>query len=73
MNIKTVYAVDDELLSLQIDVPFVELLSGPGIGYPVLHVVEKGELIEVIIKRTAWLKVKDKRGNIGCLHKESAS
>ena len=64
-------ASEEELASLQIDVPFVELLSGPGIGYPVIHVVEKGELVQVIIKRTAWLKVKDKRDNIGWLHQES--
>ncbi len=61
----------DELISLDIDVPFVELLSGPGMGYPVLYIVEKGEAVEVIIKRTAWLKVRDKRGNEGWLHQES--
>ena len=31
--------------SLRIDVPFVELHSGPSAGYPVVHIVEKNENI----------------------------
>lgn len=55
---------------LVIKVAFVELHSGPGIGYPVLHIVEKGEQLTVDVKRTSWLKVTDKRGNIGWLHQD---
>lgn len=56
--------------ALQINTAFVELHSGPGIGYPVLHVVEKGEYLTVQVKRTSWLKVTDKRGNTGWLHQD---
>ena len=56
--------------SLLISVAFVELHSGPGVGYPVLHVVEKGEYLTVKVKRTSWLKVTDKRGNTGWLHQD---
>ncbi|KGJ95016.1 SH3 domain-containing protein [Colwellia psychrerythraea] len=56
--------------SLLIDVAFVELHSGPGIGYPVLHVVEKGEYLTIQVQRTSWLKVTDKRGNTGWLHQD---
>ncbi|MCJ8319397.1 MAG: SH3 domain-containing protein [Colwellia sp.] len=62
---------EEKLVALQIDVPYVELFSGPGIGYPVLHIVEKGETVNVLIKRTSWLKVQDKRGNIGWLPQAS--
>jgi len=55
---------------LKIDVAYVELHSGPGIGYPVLHVIEKDEFITVQVKRTSWLKVTDKRGNTGWLHQD---
>jgi opacity protein-like surface antigen len=55
---------------LLIDVAFVELHSGPGVGYPVLHVVEKGEYLTVQVKRTSWLKVTDKRDNTGWLHQD---
>jgi len=55
---------------LLIDVPFIELHSGPSAGYPVVHVVEKNEEVTVLIKRTSWLKVKDKRGIEGWLHED---
>ena len=56
--------------ALLIEVAFVELHSGPGIGYPVLYVVEKGEYLTVQVQRTSWLKVTDKRGNTGWLHQD---
>jgi opacity protein-like surface antigen len=56
--------------TLLIDVAFVELHSGPGVGYPVLHVVEKGEYLTIKVKRTSWLKVTDKRDNTGWLHQD---
>jgi len=61
------YAQTNDDRVLQVDVPFVELHSGPGIGYPVLQVVEQNESITVLVKRTNWLKVKDIRGFEGWL------
>jgi len=62
---------ESEFASLTIEVPFIELLSGPSVGYPVLHVIEKGENVLVLVKRTGWLKVKDKRGNEGWFHQDA--
>ena len=56
-----VLAESSQANTLHIDVPFVELHSGPSAGYPVVHIVEKNENIIVLLKRTSWLKVKDKR------------
>lgn len=56
---------------LLIEVPFVELLSGAGAGYPVINVAEKNDLVTVLLKRTSWLKVEDKRGNQGWFHQDS--
>lgn len=64
------FAIESETNTLKIDVAYVELHSGPGIGYPVLYVIEKGEFITVQVKRTSWLKVTDKRGNTGWLHQD---
>lgn len=58
---------DDNPVVLQIEASYIELHSGPGIGYPIVNVIEKGELVEVLVKRTSWLKVKDQRNNIGWL------
>ncbi len=42
--------------------PFIELHTGPGRGYPVFHVVDRGERIEVLKRRTDWFKVRTERG-----------
>ena len=64
------FAEEVDTNALLIEVAFVELHSGPGVGYPVLHVVEKGEYLTVQVKRTSWLKVTDKRNNTGWLHED---
>ncbi|RMF98097.1 MAG: hypothetical protein D6727_03950 [Gammaproteobacteria bacterium] len=45
--------------------PYIELHTGPGRGYPVFHVVERGEQIEVLKRRTDWFKVRNDRGISG--------
>lgn len=57
-------------IKLMIEVTYIQLHSGPGIGYPILNVIEKGELVELLVKRTSWLKVKDQRNNIGWLNQK---
>lgn len=47
--------------------PFVEWRTGPAKGFPVFHVSEKGEWLEVLIRKTDWLKVRDQNGNEGWL------
>ena len=42
--------------------PFLELHTGPGRGFPVFHVVDRGEQIEVRKRRTDWFQVRTKRG-----------
>ncbi|NQZ22553.1 MAG: outer membrane beta-barrel protein [Colwellia sp.] len=59
-----------QAITLHIEVPFVELHSGPSAGYPVVHIIEKNEDVIVLVKRTSWLKVKDKRGIEGWLHQD---
>ena len=45
--------------------PFIELHTGPGRGYPVFFVAERGEQIEVLKRRTDWFKVRAERGEEG--------
>lgn len=51
--------------------PYLELHTGPGRGYPVIYVVEKGELISVISRRTTWYLIADARGKTGWVKRES--
>jgi uncharacterized protein YgiM (DUF1202 family) len=50
--------------------PFIELHTGPGRGYPVFFVAERGEQIELIKRRTEWYRVRVARGQEGWVHME---
>jgi Bacterial SH3 domain len=52
---------------LKVVEPFVNWRSGPAWGYPVVHIAEKGQELEIIIRKTDWLKVRDVSGNEGWL------
>lgn len=44
--------------SVQVADPYTELRTGPGRGYPIFHVVERGERVEILKRRTDWFKVR---------------
>jgi uncharacterized protein YgiM (DUF1202 family) len=50
--------------------PFIELHTGPGKGYPVFFVAERGEQIALLKRRTEWFKVQVARGEEGWVHFE---
>ena len=43
---------------LEVAEPFIEMHTGPGRGYPVFHVVEQGETIELLMHRASWYKIR---------------
>jgi uncharacterized protein YgiM (DUF1202 family) len=45
--------------------PYIELHTGPGTGYPIFHVVDRGETIEVQKRHTDWFKVRTAEGREG--------
>ena len=51
-----------EHLQVYITAPYLELRSGPGRGFPVFHVAERDESVEVLFRRTDWFKVRTERG-----------
>jgi hypothetical protein len=51
-----------EHLQVYITAPYLELRSGPGRGYPVFHVAERDESVQVLFRRTDWFKVRTERG-----------
>jgi len=58
----------DEYFQAVIDDPFIELHTGPGRGYPIFYVAERGERIEVMKRRTDWFQVRVPRGVEGWVH-----
>jgi len=52
-------------IELKVIDPYVELHTGPGRGYPIFYVAERGEWIEVLFRQTDWFKVRTKDKKIG--------
>jgi uncharacterized protein YgiM (DUF1202 family) len=61
---------DENHLEVIVADPFIELHTGPGRGYPVFHVAERGEQIALLKRRTDWFKVRVARGTEGWVHGE---
>jgi len=58
---------------VQVADPFIDVHTGPGGGYPVIYVIERGESIEVIQRRTSWFKVRNEKGPDGWVSIEQMS
>jgi opacity protein-like surface antigen len=54
-----------EAFEVVVNDPYIELHTGPGRGYPIFHVTERGERIEVLKRRTDWFKVRTPEGKEG--------
>ncbi len=63
-------AASDRQLILRVAEPYLEMHTGPGRGYPVFHVAERGEQIVVLRRRTDWYKVRVPRGQEGWVHRQ---
>jgi hypothetical protein len=53
---------DDETRKILIADPFIELHTGPGRGYPIFHVVERGREVEIVKRRTDWFQIRTEQG-----------
>jgi uncharacterized protein YgiM (DUF1202 family) len=60
----------DDHVRVIVDDPFIELHTGPGRGYPIFYIGERGEEVEVLKRRTEWFQVRVERGEEGWVHLE---
>ena len=50
--------------------PYLEMRTGPGRGYPVFYVVERGAAVTIDKRRTDWFKVAAHRDKSGWVHRD---
>jgi len=55
----------EEAQQVVVEDPFIELHTGPALAYPIFYVVDRGERIAVLSRRTDWFKVRAPRGQEG--------
>lgn len=53
-----------------IEDPYIELHTGPGRGYPIFYVAERGSQIALLKRRTEWFKIEIPRGEEGWVHRD---
>ncbi len=49
---------DEALQKILVADPFIEMHTGPGRGFPVFHVVERGVEVVIVKRRTDWYQVR---------------
>ncbi len=52
---------DKALRSVAVADPYLELHTGPGRGYPIFHVVDRGETVSIVKQRTDWYLIRTDR------------
>lgn len=58
-------AASEAPLRLTVVQPYTEMRTGPGRGYPVFHIVERGESFALLRRRTDWVMVETDGGKRG--------
>jgi hypothetical protein len=55
-------AADKEFRTVAVADPYLEMHTGPGRGYPIFHVVDRGDSVEIVMQRTDWYQIRTDRG-----------
>jgi hypothetical protein len=50
--------------------PYLDLRTGPGRGYPVYYIAERGQSVEVLRRHTDWFQVRTPSGHEGWVARE---
>lgn len=64
------FAAEEDGTPLTIADPYIEMHTGPGTGYPIFHVVDRGEKIVVLKRKTSWYKIRAQNGKEGWATRE---
>ena len=58
-------AAEKALRKVAVADPYLEMHTGAGRGYPIFHVVDRGETVEILMQRTSWYLVRAANGTEG--------
>lgn len=63
----------DEPLVVTVNDAYINVHNGAGGGYPIFHVIERGEKITLLKMYTEWIKIKTERGVTGWINRKDIS
>jgi len=58
-------AAEENLRSVVVADPYLEMRTGAGRGYPIFHVIDRGESVDIVMQRTNWFLVRSAGGEEG--------
>ncbi len=61
---------DEEPVQVKVADPFINLHTGPGKAYPIFHVIDRGELVSIEMRRTDWFRIRAENGKTGWASRE---
>lgn len=64
MSISSLTHAEENYLSVEVADAYIELHTGAGRGYPVFYIAERGEHIDILKRRTDWIKVRIRTGTL---------
>ena len=59
------HAADKAYRRVAVADPYLEMHTGPGKGYPIFHVIDRGESVDIVMRRTDWFLVRADNGKEG--------
>lgn len=63
-------SAEDRQTRVQVADPYLELHTGPGRGYPVFHVSDRGDWVTLLKRHTDWFKVSTEKGKEGWVSRD---
>ncbi len=65
----TLAHADPTYQRVQVVDPYIELRTGPGRGFPIFYVGERGEWLALLLRKTDWFKVRLEHGKEGWVNR----
>lgn len=59
---------DASYRKVQVAAPYIELHTGPAVAYPIDYVVERGDWVSILKRRTDWFLVRSVKDKEGWVH-----
>ena len=57
-GVNLAHAAADEYRRVSVADPYLEMRTGPGVGYPKFYVIDRGETVDILKRRTDWFLVR---------------
>ncbi len=64
------YDSDVKVIRVTIADPFIELHTGPGSGYPIFYVIDRGTEVRILRRKTDWFRIVTDDGKTGWASRE---